>query len=178
MAAHRQLAEPNTPTLFGDRLAARMHLDHSRRILPWLLKFGDGISMASSLESRLPFLDHRLVEFVFQLPSAQILHGSKSKVVLRKAMKGLVPGKILDRQVKIGFATPLDRWLAPHLETAIRPLLLSQRCRERGIFEGSQIEKAIALQRKRGTGFANRIFSWLSIELWHRMFIDGDALPS
>ncbi|HYE86941.1 MAG TPA: asparagine synthase (glutamine-hydrolyzing), partial [Vicinamibacterales bacterium] len=79
--------------------------------LPSLLRYGDRNSMAFSREARLPFLDHRLVEFVFSLPSRDLVGGGVTKRVLRAAMRGLVPEVVLDRTDKIGFATPERDWM-------------------------------------------------------------------
>ena len=164
--------------IFEDRLTGLMHFDHAIGILPMLLKFGDALSMASSVESRLPFLDHRLVEFVFRLPSRYKLRGAASKGILREAMAGLVPEAILSRNDKVGFHTPLARWMRNCMESGVRPVLLSKRCRERGIFDVNQVERMLARQARGEAHIEHSIFRWLTVELWFRLFIDGDGPPA
>ena len=162
--------------VFEDRLNALLHYDHETAILPMLLKFGDALSMAASIESRVPFLDHRLVEFVFRLPAQHKLRGPISKGILREAMAGIVPERILRRNDKIGFATPVGRWIAGCMDSGVRPVLLSKRCRERGIFDTQRIEKLLDKQTRGQASVEHSIFRWLSVELWFRLFIDGDGI--
>lgn len=159
---------------FDDRLTEMMYRDHSANLLPRLLQYGDSLSMAASVESRLPFLDHRLVEFVFQLPAHFKFDGKVTKGILRQAMAGDIPESICARQDKIGFETPVARWIGACLESEIRPILLSGRSRDRGIFDMSRLDRLLtpqALGQDRQAAFS--IFRWLSVELWFRLFIDG-----
>jgi asparagine synthase (glutamine-hydrolysing) len=173
----RNPGRQETPgALFEDRLNALLHFDHEIAILPMLLKFGDALSMASSVESRVPFLDHRLVEFVFRLPAHYKLRGSVSKGILREAMAGIVPDQILRRNDKIGFATPVGRWIAGCMDSGVRPVLLSKRCRERGIFDVKKIEKLLDKQARGQASVEHSIFRWLSVELWFRLFMDGEGI--
>ena len=161
---------------FEDRLTNLLHFDCAKGILPMLLKFGDALSMASSVESRLPFLDHRLVEYAFSLPAHFKLRGSQSKGILREAMAGVIPEQIRRRTDKVGFRTPLARWIGECLDDGVRPLLLSKRCRERGIFDVARIERCLAQQARGQAHNEYSIFRWVSVELWFRLFIDGDRL--
>jgi asparagine synthase (glutamine-hydrolysing) len=167
---------PEAPRVreFDDRLTEMMYRDHSADLLPRLLKYGDALSMAASVESRLPFLDHRLVEFVFQLPAHFKFDGTVTKGVLRQAMTGDIPESIRARRDKVGFETPVARWIGACLESEIRPILLSGRSRDRGIFDMSRLDRLLtpqALGEDRNAAYS--IFRWLSAELWFRLFIDG-----
>jgi asparagine synthase (glutamine-hydrolysing) len=170
--------EGRSDAAFPDRLTGVMHYDHATGILPMLLKFGDALSMAFSVESRLPFLDHRLVEFVFSLPARHKLRGSASKGILREAMAGDVPKRILERSDKVGFRTPLGRWIAENIDDGIRPMLLSKRCRERGIFDPTRIQRLLDRQSRGPARLERSIFRWISVELWFRLFIDGEGMPA
>ena len=164
----------DTEELFPDRLTQTMYRHHSKEVLPALLKFGDAFSMASSLESRLPFLDHRLVEFIFQLPYQYKYDGRQTKVILRDALKDVMPKAIFARNDKVGFSTPVPSWIERSLENEIRPILLSDRCLERGILDGPCIERLLTREAlQRNPNLAYRIFLWLSLELWFQQFIDG-----
>ena len=159
----------------GNRLTTALLNDHRRDILPRLLMFGDALSMGRSLESRLPFLDYRLVEFVFGLPDRWKFDGIESKIILKRSLKAVLPSEILARKDKIGFGTPTDQWIRNCLDSEVRPLLLSSRARSRGIFDSAEIEKALARLAGGDTTIARGIFSWMSIEIWFQVFIDGEG---
>jgi asparagine synthase (glutamine-hydrolysing) len=161
---------------FELRLTNLLHFDCAKGILPMLLKFGDALSMASSVESRLPFLDHRLVEYAFSLPAHFKLRGSQSKGILREAMAGVIPERIRRRTDKVGFLTPVARWIGESMDDGVRPLLLSKRCRDRGIFDVTRIERQLTQQARGQAHIENSIFRWVSLELWFRLFIDGDGI--
>jgi asparagine synthase (glutamine-hydrolysing) len=159
----------------GARLTNALLNDHGRDILPCLLMFGDAISMGHSVEARLPFLDYRLVEFVFGLPTQWKYDGIETKIVLKRAMKDALPAEILARKDKIGFATPIDRWIENFLDSEVRPLLLSSRARSRGIFESAEIEKTLVRFAAGNHAASSLIFRWLSLEIWFQIYIDGAA---
>lgn len=162
----------------GAQLTRALLNDHRQYILPRLLMFGDAISMGQSLESRLPFLDYRLVEFVFGLPARWKFDGIESKIILRRALKDVLPPDILARKDKIGFGTPINQWIGDCLDSEVRPLLLSSRARSRGIFDHAEIEKTLARFRGGDTAIARLIFSWMSIEIWLQVFIDGEGITA
>lgn len=159
----------------GSRLANALLKDHGRDILPGLLMFGDAISMGRSVESRLPFLDYRLVEFVFGLAVRWKFDGIETKIILKRSLKDVLPSEILARKDKIGFGTPIDRWIHERLDSEVRPLLLSSRARNRGIFDGAELERALARFAGGDTAIANLVFFWISIEIWFQVFIDGEG---
>ncbi len=166
----------SSPTIpnFPDPLTARLVRDHTQEMLPYLLHFGDAISMAHSVESRLPFLDHRLVEFLFRLPFDEKMRGRETKHLLRKAFAQDLPAEILNRRDKVGFETPVAEWLQPHFRHDIRPLLMSKRVRERGIFDQNALEHCLAgfETYKKGAG---TIFKCLAVERWFELFVDGEG---
>ena len=162
---------------FGDRVTNALHVDHERAMLPQLLKFGDGISMGHSLEARMPFLDYRLVEFVFGLPLKDKYDGVTTKLVLKRAMTGLVPPEIIGRTDKVGFQTPVEDWLGDALEDEVRPLLLSPETRQRGVFDHAVLTRALGERTRLRRGLAVVVFRWVALEVWFRLFVDA-PLPS
>jgi asparagine synthase (glutamine-hydrolysing) len=138
----------------------------------------DALSMAFSIESRTPFLDHRLVELCFSLPSTDKIGNGWTKHLLRRALANDMPAAILARRRKLGFSSPAGDWLRrPETWGAVRELLLDPRCLDRGIFDRRRLERALtayergpALYRAHRTG---RIWAWISLELWFRQLIDG-----
>ncbi len=159
-----------TPEQFADPLTQALYHDHARGLLPELLHFGDAISMAHSVESRLPFLDHRVVEFVFGLPFDQKMRGARTKHILRRAFAADLPAGILSRRDKVGFNTPLQRWLQPH-RGAIRDLLSARRTRDRGIFDPVGLAHLVCRFEADGTG-GTLLFRCVAQELWFRRYID------
>ncbi|MCC6815123.1 MAG: asparagine synthase (glutamine-hydrolyzing) [Saprospiraceae bacterium] len=114
------------------------------RMLPHLLHWEDRNSMACSIESRVPFLDHRLVEYLFMLPSDYKIKNGVTKIILRKAMNGILPNKILNRRDKKGFGTPTDLWTKGELKKDIQDILYSKQIEERGIWNINKLRKAFA----------------------------------
>ena len=138
-----------------------------------LLMKQDQMSMAASIESRVPFLDHKLVEYACRLPVHLKLNGLTTKFVLREAMKGKLPEQILSRR-KMGFPVPLGRWLAGPFTHLLDEYLLSGRATERGIFEPAAVTEIVARHRK-GENHTERLWTLLNFEMWMRRFIDEDA---
>ena len=138
-----------------------------------MLHYGDAISMAHSIESRLPFLDHRLVEFVFSLPGEYKLRDGRGKALLREAVRGDVPDAILRDRPKLGFVVPIRDWFRSRPDATVLPVLLSRRCRERGLFNPQALERALGRHISGQVDLSNQIFRWLTLELWCRDALDG-----
>ena len=139
-----------------------------------LLHYGDAISMAHSLESRLPFMDYRLVEFAFKLPWHYKLHIEYGKYIHRQAMKGVVPDAILDTPLKFGFSTPISQFFKKTTSVAIKPndILLSDRCLSRNLFNKSGLIRLIGEHEKSIKNHSTLLYRLLCVELWFREFID------
>jgi asparagine synthase (glutamine-hydrolysing) len=136
--------------------------------LPGLLQVEDRVSMAVSLESRVPILDHRIVDLVTSMPPGMKFNGADMKYILKKAIKDLLPEKIINRKDKMGFPVPLHLWAQNNTRDFFRDILCSQACRSRGIFDNAEVEKLIDGER----AFSRRLWGILNLELWHREFID------
>ncbi len=137
-----------------------------------LLHYGDAISMAHSIESRLPFLDYRLVEFVFKLPGQYKIRDGRRKALLVEAARGLVPDNIIDNPVKRGFVVPIREWFRDRPEDAVYPVLFDRRCRQRGLFEPKALRDAVRRHVAGTVDLSNQIFRWLTLELWCRNTMD------
>lgn len=136
-----------------------------------LLHYGDAISMSHSLESRLPFLDFRLVEYVFQLPFEYKVKHGLGKFIHRKAMEGIVPDYILKNPIKYGFNTPLSKMFRG-LDTEASRVLLSEKCLSRGLFRKSELHRMIIRTARGEKDYSTQLFRLLSVELWFQKFID------
>lgn len=141
--------------------------------LPALLHYEDRNSMAFSLEARLPFLDYRLIEYVFSLPPEQKIDQGVTKVVLRNAMKGTIPERIGRRRDKMGFVTPEGVWFKTSLKNEIHEIITSKSFAERGYFDVSKVKKGFDLHCEGKINMNLVIWRYVNVELWLRAFIDG-----
>ena len=130
--------------------------------------------MAASLESRVPFLDHKLVEFATRLPDAMKLRGWTTKYVLRRAMRGVLPRRILTRK-KMGFPTPVGSWFRGPFRRVIDEYVLSERALARGVFNPSYAREIVA-SHAAGENHAERLWMLVNFEIWQRRFFDGDEM--
>jgi asparagine synthase (glutamine-hydrolysing) len=156
----------------GEMLHRLLYTDIKTYLVELLMK-QDNMSMAASIESRVPFLDHPLVEFATNIPQNLQLGGFAGKRILKKAVEDLLPHSILYRP-KLGFPTPWSRWLAGPRFDSIRKLLLEPRSMERGLFERSAMEQLFEEHRSKHRDHSDRIWRLLNLELWHRMCLEQD----
>ncbi len=155
----------------GGWLSALQYLD-LRSYLPLdILTKVDRMSMAHSIEARVPLLDHTLVEFAATIPPELRLRRERTKHILKQAVRGILPDAIIDRP-KHGFAIPLERWFRGELTGFVRDLLLSGRSRQRGIFNPVYIERLLA-RHNRGRPLDLQLWTLVSFEQWCRTFLDG-----
>jgi len=129
------------------------------------------MSMAHSIEARVPLLDHVLVEFAATIPPQSLLRRGRTKLILRRAVRGLVPDSVLERR-KRGFAIPLGRWFRGPLRGFVRDLLLSERSRRRGVFDPAAVERLLAAD---ASDLGLPVWTLVSFELWCRTFLDRRA---
>jgi asparagine synthase (glutamine-hydrolysing) len=161
----------------GSTLLDRILYADIKTYLVELLMKQDQMSMAASIESRVPFLDHKLVEFAAGLPDRWKLSGLTTKRILRQSMKGLVPEAILNRP-KMGFPVPFSSWMRAGWNEVARDVLLDRRSRERGIVDPQAVD---ALLRRHAAGDddeGDRIWGLLNLELWYRTFIDKEGVQT
>ena len=135
----------------------------------------DRMSMAHSLEARVPLLDHPFVEFAATIPADWKLHRGKTKHIFVKALRGLLPDEILDRSKK-GFGVPLNRWFRGPLRPLVKELLLSDTFRRRGIFDPAYVKRLIERQEQ-GRPLDLHLWTLMSFELWCRTFMDRRTAP-
>jgi asparagine synthase (glutamine-hydrolysing) len=160
----------------GSLLERMSYADVATHLVELLMK-QDQMSMAASIESRVPFLDHKLVEFVAGLPDDWKLAGLTTKRVLRESLKGLLPEQILKRP-KMGFPVPFGPWMRSEWRAVAYDVLLDRRSRERGIVEPRAVERLLDDHAGGRTDGAARIWSLLNLELWHRTFIDKEGVQT
>ncbi|QNM91540.1 asparagine synthase (glutamine-hydrolyzing) [Aliarcobacter cryaerophilus] len=154
---------PDTKSYFNKMT----HFD-LKTLLPALLHVEDRMSMAVSIESRVPILDYRIVELASKMPPAMKFSGGKTKAMLIKSVKNILPKEIINRKDKMGFPTPINNWLAGDLKEYALDILTSQKAKQRGYLNITNIEKQI----NQSGQFSRDLWGALNLEMWHRKFID------
>ena len=144
----------------------------TRSPLPLYLRVEDRNSMAHSVEARVPFLDHRLVELVFSLGPQWKLNGPWNKFVLREAMKGRIPESVRSRSDKMGFPTRMSDWFKGVLFEPLMDVLGSRQARERGLYDTAAIRAGLESHRRGSTDVGDRLFEFVGTELWFQLKID------
>ncbi len=166
-------ARPNGRSTLLDRL---LYADIKTYLVELLMK-QDQMSMAASIESRVPFLDHVLVEFAAKLPNRWKLSGLTTKRVLRESMRGVLSREILNRP-KMGFPVPFAAWTRGAWNGMARDVLLDRRTRERGLFDAAAVDRLLADHAAGRTDGGDRLWSLINLELWHRTFIDNGGVQT
>jgi asparagine synthase (glutamine-hydrolysing) len=141
-------------------------------ILPGLLRYADRNSMAHSVEVRLPYLDHRLAEFVTRLPARYKIQCGISKRVLRKAVSGIVPDSVLYRTDKIGFVTPQSSWMRCGLSERMADLLDPRKLRDRGMFMPGVVAQFWKEHLAGTADHSSLLWRVAIVELWLQTYID------
>jgi asparagine synthase (glutamine-hydrolysing) len=160
----------------GTLLDRLLYADMKTYLVELLMK-QDQMSMAASIESRVPFLDHKLVEFAASLPDEWKLSGWTTKRVLREAMRDVLPKAVLNRP-KMGFPVPFASWVRGPWNQVARDVLLDRRTRERGVLEPAAVERLLRDHASRRTDGGDRIWALMNLELWYRTFIDGGGVQT
>ncbi|MEO0895737.1 MAG: asparagine synthase (glutamine-hydrolyzing) [Bacteroidota bacterium] len=137
--------------------------------LPGLLQVEDRVSMAVSLESRVPLLDRRIVDLVSTMPAGMKFKSGEMKYIMKRAAKSYLPEVIYNRKDKMGFPVPLHMWAKNEASDFIKDTLLGDTCKSRGIFNMEKLENLIINER----AFGRSLWGVLSLELWFKTFIDS-----
>jgi asparagine synthase (glutamine-hydrolysing) len=166
------LAETDAKTLLDRLLYADI-----KTYLHELLMKQDQMSMATSIESRVPFLDHKLVEFTCSLPERLKLRGGTTKYILRESMKGILPEAILSRS-KMGFPVPIASWFRGAYRSVIDEYVLSERAMARGFFNPEFVRELVQRHQSGGENHEERLWALVNFEIWQRQFFDGEAFET
>lgn len=161
----------------GGGVPERMSQADLQTYLVELLMKQDQMSMAASVESRVPFLDHEFVEHVATIPAHFKLRRWQTKAVLREALRGLVPPAILTRR-KMGFPVPIGRWLRGPFWPVVEEFVLGERALGRRLFDRDALRK-LADEHRRGEGDqGDRLWLLVNLEIWQRIFLDGEDVTA
>lgn len=158
----------------GDALNRLMQVDLMTQLPDDLLLLTDKMTMATSIECRVPLLDHELVELAARMPSHLKIRGRQLKYVLKKALRGLLPEEILHRR-KRGFGAPMGAWLKQELVPLLHLVLSKDSVNARGLFHWDAVKETIALHSANREDHTDHLLALVNLELWCRMYVDGTS---
>lgn len=158
-----------------DDLSAMLYLDTKIWLPDNLLMKADKMTMAASVEARVPFLDSYLVQYAADIPSNLKIKPFHAKYLLKRAFADFIPRPILSRK-KMGFNVPIGAWFRTEQRNLVTQLLLSDRARDRGLLAHEFIERLVTDELEGRAKTKNQLFILASLELWFRVFIDTPAL--
>jgi asparagine synthase (glutamine-hydrolysing) len=158
----------------GERLGAQLYAELKAWLPDTLFEKTDKAMAASGLDTRMPLLDHRLVELAFSIPDRHKIRRLATKRVLRRAVRELVPAHTV-RKRKHGFTIPIDPWFRGPVAPYARELLLDERARNRGYFEPRVVERLLDEHARGRNIWGRALWMLLGFELWHRIYLDRES---
>lgn len=157
-----------------DPLNKMLYADLKTALVDSLLAFSDKMSMAASLEARVPLLDKELVELAAQMPSSlKIAPGRKLKYLLKQVVADLLPDSIINQR-KQGFGTPVSRWLRGSLKPLLEELLDPSRLKQRGFFDPAVVKALVDDHMEQRADHSEHIMALMTFEIWHQIYIDEE----
>ena len=156
----------------SDTLQQLLSVDLKTQLPDDLLLLTDKMTMAASLECRVPLLDHQLVELASTIPASQRIRNGQLKYIMKKALQDLLPGEILHRS-KRGFGAPVGAWLKRQLAPAMKRVLSKDSVESRGWFDWSSIRETIAAHESNREDHTDHLSALMNLEIWCRIFLDG-----
>ncbi|MBR9910200.1 MAG: asparagine synthase (glutamine-hydrolyzing) [Gammaproteobacteria bacterium] len=170
----RQVADYYEQAPGKDPLSKMLYADLKTALVDSLLAFSDKMSMAASLEARVPLLDKELIELAAQMPSSlKIAPGRKLKYLLKQVVADKLPDEIINQR-KQGFGTPVSRWLRGSLKPLMEELLDSERLHQRGYFNPVAVKALIDDHMAQRADNSEHIMALMTFEIWHRIYIDEE----
>jgi asparagine synthase (glutamine-hydrolysing) len=156
-------------------LSQTLELDREMALVDSMFLYFDKMSMAASLEVRVPFMDHDVVAFCAALPDDRRMWRARRKELLKRASAGLVDDAIINKKKRAFFVGAMGTWLRTHRDTIFRDTLLDERALDRGLFERAPMERLLAADVGTSKAARRLLLSILLLEKWHRLFVDGDG---
>ncbi len=171
----RQVIRSRASGRTGSVLRETLFLDTKLALVDLMFLYFDKMSMATSLEVRVPFADHDVVSFCMSLPDDRRIMRGRRKEILRRVSRGLLDDATIDKKKRGFFRAASSTWLNTHRDGIVRDALLDERARSRGIFAPGAVEGLVS--QSQGSGRAGEpLLAVLLLELWHRQFIDADGV--
>jgi asparagine synthase (glutamine-hydrolysing) len=153
-----------------DRTNGELYLDLKTYLVDDILVKVDRMSMAPSIEARVPLIDHKLVEFAFTLPGKLKLHGLETKWIFKKTMERLLPRETITRK-KEGFSVPIKHWLRTDLREMLLGTLSEKRIREEGLFKPAPIQAMIKAHLGGRENYSHQLWALLVFEIWKENYL-------
>jgi asparagine synthase (glutamine-hydrolysing) len=160
-------AKPN-----ADALERMIYQELKLRLAELLLMRVDKMTMATSVEARVPFLDHKLVEFAMGLPREMKYSRGQTKRVLKRALRGVIPDRVIDRK-KVGFGAPINEWMLDRLGGFVERALMNSPLRRRELFDYDFIAQLLKEHRSGRVNYSFPLWSLLNLSLWYEQWIEG-----
>jgi len=158
----------------ADRLERMIYHELKLRLPELLLMRVDKMTMATSVEARVPFLDHKLVEFAMRIPRELKLKNGRTKHILKRALEGVIPERVLNRK-KVGFGAPINEWMLDRLGSFVETSLFNSSLRRRDLFDYDFIRRLLTGHRMRRANFSFFLWILLNLNLWYEQWIDPQA---
>jgi len=155
----------------ADALERMIYFELKQRLAELLLMRVDKVTMSTSIESRVPYLDHRLVEFAMSIPEQVKVRNHQTKAVLKRAVRGLIPDNIVDR-AKQGFSAPASEWLRNELAAEARSCLLDGEMVKRGYFNRTFVKALLDAHQSGPADHGIELWNLYNLEMWHRHWIN------
>jgi len=152
---------------YFDRLAQQQYVDVKTYLADDILTKVDRMSMAVSIEARVPLLDYHIVEFALNLPANMKLQGTRTKSILRQAVKNIVPSSVLEKP-KEGFSIPMKHWLCTSLKPMMLDLLSKADLQKHGYFDHQVVAQWIQEHLEGRVNHSHRLWALMVFEMWHR----------
>jgi asparagine synthase (glutamine-hydrolysing) len=186
-ADERRVLLKSQPPLFDDCIARGfadshakeplrqlMDVDFATQLPDDLLMLTDKMSMAVSLECRVPLLDQRLVELAAGMPGSLKMRGGELKHVMKRALAGVLPDSILHRE-KRGFGAPMGAWLRAELAPVLRDVLSRESVMRRGLLDPDAVERTIREHEQQKADRTDHLLALINLEIWCRLYLDGQS---
>ena len=167
------LARARAATSGGEPLYRLFAADLATQLPDDLLMLTDRMTMATSLECRVPLLDTQLVDLAARMPARLKINGRELKHVMKRALADVLPAEILYRR-KRGFGAPIGAWLKRELRPLLRGVLAREAVERRGLFDWRAIDETIRLHESNRADHTDHLLALINLELWCRMYIDGE----
>ena len=158
----------------ADSLDRLFCVDFKTQLPDDLLLLTDKMTMATSIECRVPLLDQRLIDLALQMPSNMKVHGSTLKYVMKEALTDLLPSEILHRK-KRGFGAPMGAWVKGELLSLMKNILSRESIEARGLFDWKVIEESMNQHLANKHDYTDHLLSLMNLEIWCRVYLDGQA---
>ncbi len=161
----------------ADQLLQMSYQELKLRLPELQLMRVDKMTMATSVEARVPFLDHKLVEFAMSIPSSLKYRGGETKYILKRALEGVIPNRVLNREKK-GFGVPIDDWMRGPFGSFVESAVLSSKLRRRGLFDYDFVKHLLAEHQGARATYAFSLWNLLNVSLWYDQWIEASRPAS